>query len=146
MELILDSVSKGEWLRLLEDTDMWDCSPLYWACRASYTECVSFMQHRSQHMNSSHLGGIPLHWGVYRGNIEALQTIHQFVTHSHWIHLLQMTTTDGSTVVHRAAWNQSVMEAIRDTVSDEVWSLYSQHLSHSLFLISVSDMRAVWQA
>ena len=92
MELILDSVSKGEWLRLLEDTDMWDSSPLYWACRANYTECVSFMlkhldveetkyllmQHRSQqplHMLSYHLGGIQLHCVVYRGNIEALQTI-----------------------------------------------------------------------
>ena len=136
IQMILNNLSEEECYRILSIRGtMWRWTPLSMSCSEGDTESVRVMlNHINQDMRYSLLhmrdefSNTPLHYVSSDGHA-VMKVIHESVTQTQWINLLQMKGDRAMTVLQYAVyWDQGVcwdeqssIETIRESVSDKEW-------------------------
>ena len=133
IQLILDCcVSEEECYQLLSSTDPWIVTPLNMSCSEGDGDAESvrvMLNHINQDMRylllqiGDTLSNTPLLYASLNGHSDVMNMIHESVAQTQWINLLQMEGYGELPVLQTAAYSdeQSSIETIRESVSDEVW-------------------------
>ena len=132
IKMILDNVNEDECYSYLGTTEgEWGVAPIHWSCSKGDTESVrAMLYHLNQDKRYSLLQktqdvfrNTPLHDASFGGHTGVMKVVHESVTQTQWINLLELNGFRELTVLQIAAYQdrQSCIETIRDSVSDEVW-------------------------
>ena len=132
IKMILDCVNENECYSYLGTTEgKWGLAPIHWSCSKGDTESVRTMLcHLNQDKRYSLLQktqdvfrNTPLHDASFGGHTDIMKVVHESVTQTQWMNLLELNGFRELTVLQIAAYQdrQSCIETIRDSVSDEVW-------------------------